>query len=560
MVGHILGALGWLGAILIGGAVVIRFARPEWQDARYWLSMSGLVCVVLYMLAQWREVFRAFGRRQIRYASLAAASTAAVLGILIAVNYIAARQNRRWDLTAAKQFTLSDQTVRILESLTAPVEILVFARDDDFGRFRDRLGEFEQISDLVSVRYIDIDKEPVQARQYQIQSYGTVVVDYEGRVERVVGDTEQQLTNTLIKAITGEEQVVYFVSGHGEKNVRSAEHDGYNGVSDALARDHFRVETLVLAQQPDLPTDASVVVVAGPRTDLFPAEVEALRRHLNRGGKALFLLDPPDVVDPAPLTNLSELLAEWAITLGTDVVVDVSGMGQLIGTDVSVPVAASYPTHAITEQFSFLTAFPLARSVSPVSGGVGDRVAEAFVETSERSWAEMDIARLSESGEVELEEDQGDRPGPIAIAVAVSAPAPEPGVISDQNGQLGSDAAEEATRETETAIEGDAEAGTAGAADASDDAPQETRVAVVGDSDFVANANLRIQGNRDLFLNTVNWLAQQENLVAIRPREPEDRRITLTLDEQQRIFWFSILWLPGMVLGTGIYTWWRRRQ
>ena len=545
MLHRIIGGLGWVGAALVFGAVAGRALRAEWQQAWYWSSIAGLICVSLYMLAQWRELARLFERRQARYGSMAVASTAAVLGILISVNYVAARQNRRWDLTAAGQFTLSDQTIRLLESLDGPMAVTVFGRDDDFDRFRSRLVEYENLSSQLSVRYIDIDKEPIEARQYEIQSYGTVVFEYAGRIERVTADTEQELTNALIKAVEGEARTAYFLEGHGEKNIRSAERDGYNAVSSALEGDNFSVETLVLAQLSDVPDDASVVVVAGPTTDLFPGEIEALERYLDRGGKTLFLVDPPPSADAEALPNLSGLLAAWAIELGDDVVVDVSGMGQLIGTDVTVPVAASYPEHPITERFSFLTAFPLARSLSATAGGVDGRLAQPFVETGAQSWAEVDVERLTETGEVELEEDQGDRSGPITMGLAVTAPV---------------------ASTTETDLEAPADVETPAAApppgpnpDATEP-PTKTRLAAFGDSDFAANFGLGIQGNRDLFLNTVNWLAQQENLVAIRAREPEDRRITLTLDQQRRIQWLSILFLPGIVLGTGVYTWWLRRE
>ena len=560
MLYRIVSALGWVGAVLVFASAAGRFFRPDWQNVWFWMAASGLTCVVLYMVTQWRDVARVFSHRQARYGSLALASMVLALGVLIAVNYIASRQNRRWDLTAARQFTLADQTVRILENLDAPVRIRVFARDDDFDRFRARLVEYEDISDHVSVDYFDVDKQPLQARQYEVQSYGTVVFEYEGRLERVVADTEQELTNALIKAIEGEERTIYFVQGHGEKDVRSAERDGYNGVSDALTRDNFRVETLVLAQQTDIPADASVVVVAGPQTDLFPGEIDSLRAYLDSGGKALFLIDPPEATDAAPYPNLSELFAEWAITLGNDVVVDVSGIGQLIGTDASVPVVAEYPPHAITNRFSYLTAFPLARSVSPVSGGIGDRVAQPFVDTSAQSWAESDITRLIEGGEVELDEDQSDRPGPITIGVAVAAIVPDSSESEmdprDESGPLAEEG--DPTSDVQTDVE-PFPADTPDEAE-TDESPPETRLAVLGDSDFAANFGLGIQGNRDLFLNIVDWLAQQENLVAIRPRVPEDRRITLTLDQQQRINMLAIFLIPGVVLGTGVYTWWLRRE
>jgi hypothetical protein len=198
----------------------------------------------------------------------------------------------------------------------------------------------------------------------------------------------------------------------------------------------------------------------------------------------------------------------------------------LIGTDASVPVVANYPSHPITERFNFLTAFPLARSITPVSGGVNGHTAQTFVETSARSWAEADIKALLTSGEVSLDEAKGDKKGPIPIGAVVSAAAtptdaPKPG--------------------EETASK------------------PETRVAVIGDSDFVANSGLGIQGNKDLYMNTIGWLSQQENLISIRPKEPDDRRLTLTATQQANIQWLSLLVIPGLIFGSGVYTWWRRR-
>jgi len=548
--------LGWLGASLVFIAAAGRFLRADLQDVWFWCSVAGFICLFLYMLSQWRDIIKLFSTRQTRYGSLALSSIVLVLGILTAINYIASRQNRRWDLTAAKQFTLSDQTIRILETLEGPAKILVFDRENDFDRLRMRLVEYENVTDQVSVAYIDIDKQPSLARQYQIQTYGTVVFEYQDRVERVVANTEQDLTNALIKAIEGTERTVYFVQGHGERNVRSAERDGYNAIGDALGLDNFLIETLVLAQQPQVPADASMIVIAGPKTDLFEGEIETLQQYLERGGKVLFLVDPSAELESVQKVNIRNLLRRWGVTLGDDIVVDGSAMGQLLGTDASVPVAADYPSHSITDRFNVLTAFPLARSVEPTPNETSNLITEAFLQTGSQSWAETDIARLTQTSEVELQENQGDRPGPVTIGVAVTA-AISKSTIETGNVTLSeqgeSTVAPDPTSDASTLLES--------AANPSGDAQNiETRLVVVGDSDFAANYSLGIQGNRDLFLNIANWLTQQENLVAIRPREPEDRRITLTADQQLRIFWLSVFMIPGVILGTGIYTWWLGRQ
>jgi ABC-type uncharacterized transport system involved in gliding motility auxiliary subunit len=533
MVKRVLGLLGWLGVALVFAAVAIRFTRPEWMQWYNGLALAGLACTLLYILSQWREVVRSFSGRQARLGSLAAASVGVVLAILIAINYLASRHNKRWDLTAAKQFSLSDQTKKVLQGLKKPVHIRVFDRSEDFARFRERLDEYQYASKQVSVEYVDIERRPALANQFQVQTPGTVVIEYEGRNEKVTSDGEQELTNGLIKVVQGKQQKVYFVQGHGEHTPDSSDRTGYSTITSALGSDNFTTDKLVLAQQKTVPADASVLIVAGPKTDFFPAEIEMLKPYLARGGKILFMLDPPDRADAPELTNIEALLKDWDIEIGRNVVVDVSGMGQLLGTDVSVPVAAKYEPHPITERFNLLTAYPLARSVSAIAGGANGRNAQNLVDTSANSWAETDIKRLTTTGQVARELDKGDKPGPISLAAAVSAPSTDAPAA----------AAPDST----------------GAAKAADAPKPESRITVFGDSDFVTNGYLGIPGNRDLFLNTVNWLAQQENLIAIRPRDPESRGVTLTAERAQLIFWLSILIIPGLILAAGVQTWWRRR-
>ena len=261
---------------------------------------------------------------------------------------------------------------------------------------------------------------------------------------------------------------IYFLEGHGEKDIRSGG-DGYSSISGAVAEDDFRVDSLVIAEQNAVPDDATIVVVAGPQTDLPQNEVEALAAYLDGGGRLLVLVDPPvDRETPAP-DRLIALLREWDIEPGNNVVVDASGLGQSIALDASAPVAATYPSHPITDRFELLTAYPLAQAVNPAGQNISNRVARSFIETSTRSWAEADLDELA-SGEVTLDEEAGDRRGPVTIGMAVSTPAPS--------------------------------------ADGANATSVETRLVVIGDSDFVTNNVVGTQGNRDMFLNIINWLAQ----------------------------------------------------
>lgn len=526
MLKRILGLVGWLGVALVFAATAIRFLKPEWQSWYSGLAIAGLVLTLLYIVSQWRETVRSFSGREARFGTLALASVSVVLAILIGVNYIASRRNKRWDLTAAKQFTLSDQTKKVLQGLERPVVIRVFDRSESFARFQPRLDEYRYASDKISVEYVDVERRPALANQYQVQSLGTIVLEYDGRTERVTSDGEQELTNGLIKVVQGRQSKVYFVQGHGEKTTSGAERDGYSTIASALASDNFAHDTLVLAQQKEVPADATVLIIAGPTSDLLAPEIDMLKAYLAKGGKLYVLLDPPEKPGAPELTNLIALVKEWGIDPGTNVVVDASGVGQMIGTGPEVPIAAKYDPHPITERFNLLTAYSLARSVTAMSGGANNRFAQNLVETSQSSWAETDIKELMTSGRVQRETDKGDVAGPVSLGAAVSAPVDAPADAAKANG----------------------------------DAPKpESRMVVMGDSDFASNRWLGIPGNRDLFLNTVNWLAQQENLISIRARDPEDRRITLTADQDRRILWITVFIIPGLILAAGVHTWWRRR-
>jgi ABC-type uncharacterized transport system involved in gliding motility auxiliary subunit len=334
----------------------------------------------------------------------------------------------------------------------------------------------------------------------------------------------------MIKAVSGVTKKVYFTEGHGEKDHTSHDRDGYNVIAEVAGRENYQNATLALAQTGSVPDDATVVVVAGPTTDFFPKEIEALKAYLAKSGKLLLMLDPPERLDSPRMENLLALAKEWNVEVGQDVIVDMSGMGSFIGTDASVPVVANYPVHPITERFGVLTAYPMARSVAPGSGNLEGGIVQTFLESGPQSWAEGDLKTLMTTSEVALDESTGDKKGPISLGVAITVTPSKPAEAKPTP------------------------------ASADPDAPAaQTRIAVIGDSDFASNAALGIEGNRDLFMNTLGWLSQQENLISIRPREAADRRITMTAAQQRNTMWLSLVIVPGVVFGTGIYSWWRRR-
>jgi ABC-type uncharacterized transport system involved in gliding motility auxiliary subunit len=531
MTQRILSILSWVGVVLVFGALVVRFTKPEWDQYATYGAYAGLALVLLYTLGQWREIVAFFRRRNARYGTIAAVSVVVVLGILAAINYLSDRRNKRWDLTENKQYSLSEQSMKLLGSLSAPTRFMVFDQATSLDRFRPRLDAYKYGSSQVNVEYVDVDKDPVKTKEYKVDTYGTIVVEYMGRTERVTTDSEQDITNALIKVVNPTAKKVYFLSGHGEKDPASSDKRiGYSAIADSLKRDNYEFASLALAQTNEIPMDATLLVIAGPRTDLLEQEVPLINNFLtSRSGKLLVLFDPPEnLKQPASMQRLTGLLDEWGIKATETVVLDVSGLTS----NPTAPVAAPpYPAHAITNNFGFITAFPLVRALQAETSPQ-KRSGQTFLQTASRSWAEKTLASLSdEKNPVSADPAQGDLPGPVSIGVATSVPAPTPDPLPAAN-----------TKKPE-------------------DEPKkpETRVAAIGDSDFIANAYLGVEGNRDLFMNTVNWLAQQENLIAIRPKEPSDRRLTLTENKTMAILLLSIFVIPGVVLGAGVYSWWRRR-
>jgi ABC-type uncharacterized transport system involved in gliding motility auxiliary subunit len=527
---RIVGLLGWLGVVLVLAAVLLRFQgyKPEWQQHSQPLALAGLIVTALYAASQWRDIGRSFQGRNVRYGSLAVGTVAMFLAILVAVNWISNRQHKRWDLTANKQFSLSDQTQKVLVELKKPLVLKAFYEGGMPGALQgiqDQLDEYKYASPQVTVEYIDAVKDPIRAKAAQVQTYGTVVLEYDGRTERASQTDEQTMANALKKIIEGQTKKIYFIQGHGEHDTADADRRrGYSVFAEALKSDNFEIAQLTLAQEGKIPEDATVLVVAGPQSDYFAPEIDAIRTFLKKGGKLFVMLDPADSAKAVPLPNLIAFAKEWGMTIGNDIIVDATGFGRMIGAGPEVPIALPVPPgHAITRGATVMTAFPLSRSVTPIEGGTDGRVAQKLLQTGAQSWAETDLASLYAT-RAPKRDDGKDPVGPISLAAAVTATAPD------------------------------------APAPASADLPKaETRLVVVGDSDFAANSAIGIQGNRDLALNMVSWLAQQENMIAIRPKDPQDRRIQLTEDQSQRIFWLALLVIPGALLATGVRVWWKRR-
>jgi ABC-type uncharacterized transport system involved in gliding motility auxiliary subunit len=399
------------------------------------------------------------------------------------------------------------------------------------SRGQDRLKEYQDLSDKLKVDYVDPVVSPAKAQLADARGPWPILIMERGdRKEKISSDSEQDVTNALIKITREGKKTVCLASGEGERSAEDTGETGFSGAKSALTKNQYDVKDVVLLREKKVPTECTVIVVAGPQKDLLPEATDAIRTVVKDGGKAL-VLEEPEFKESYP--NLDALAKDWNVELGKDVVVDVSGMGQIFGAGELTPIASEYPYHEITKNFRLMTLFHMARSASAGKGTAPDGVsAQDLVQTSARSWAETDVKIGAEL----VFDEKKDTKGPVSIGSAVTvrkAATPSP---SPSPSPSASPAADEPPK------------------------PAEGRAVVFGDSDWATNSLLGFQGNQDFFLNVVAWLSEDADLISIRAREPEDQRLFLTQDKQWWVAAMALAILPGVFIVLGGWTWWRRRQ
>jgi len=522
--------LSLLALLVVAGAV--GWSRSghnlPWGMPRFLIGAGALVLVNLIL--RWDDVMRGIGRRQLKYGTNTFVLVLVVLGILGAANYLLARHTKRFDLTKDQRYSLSDQTRKVLGGLKEDVKITYFQRQRDMAQGHDRLKEYTALSPHLKVDFVDPVQSPAKAQAYDVRGpWPILVVEKGDKRERVSNDGEQDITNAIIKVNRQGKKTVCMLVGEGERSGEDSGERGFSGVKSSLTKSLYDVKDVFLMREKTVPSDCTVLVVAGPEKDVLPETANAIRDYVKKGGKA-FIMVEPELKEHYP--TLVALLKGLNIEAGNDVVVDVSGMGQLLGLSELAPLAMDYPYHAITQNFRLSTVFGAARSMSAGKGTVEGVTAQDLVKTSERSWAETDLTLKSP-----IKYDEGkDKKGPISLAAVATvqgtaptpAPPPQPAA-----------AAPAPSPEPAKAPEG--------------------RVVAVGDADFASNALLGFQGNQDFFLNTVAWLAEDADLISIRPKEPENQAMFLSRQAQQNVAVLALLLLPGLFVVAGVVTWWKRR-
>jgi ABC-type uncharacterized transport system involved in gliding motility auxiliary subunit len=519
-----------LGVLVIIGSQAWSMAgRALPGQERYYL-IGGAALILSHLALRFDQLLAFVGRRQLRYGGNALAFTSGVLAILVALNWIVYRNTKRWDLTKNQRYSLSDQTKKILAGLKEDVSITYFQRTANIGAGQDRLKDYQTLSPRIKVSFVDPLQNPAKAQAYDAKGpWPILVLEKGGARERINNDSEQELTNALIKVTRDKKKTICFAEGEGERDIDQSGEQGFSNAKAALGRSQYDTKKVLLLREKQVPAECTVLAVTGPEKDLLAPVIDAIRDFVKGGGKALILVEP-EMKESYP--NLVGLLKEWNVEAGKDVVVDVSGIGQLFGTSEFTPIVAQYPYHEITKDFRVMTAFHTARSMAAGKESKPGITTQDLLQSSPRSWAESD---LSLKGEIKLD-DGKDKVGPITLGAAITlrdttSPSPSPSPSASP-----SPGAEEPKQEK-----------------------KEGRVVAIGDADFATNNLLGFQGNQDFFLNTVAWLAQDADLISIRSKEPDDQRLFLTRTQQRLVSLLALAFLPGAFVVLGIATWWRRR-
>jgi ABC-type uncharacterized transport system involved in gliding motility auxiliary subunit len=454
---------------------------------------------------------RLLSARQTKYAAYAALYVIVILAIVSVANVLANRYNKSYDSTANKRYSLSDQTAKIVKGLKQNASITYYDRQSGFQQAKDTLDRYTTLSPKVHVEYIDVEKRPQEARAAGITKLGTSLVQIGTKKEEAKSVTESEITGAIIRDLKTTTRTVCFVTGSGEHQLDDTQRNGFSRLKDILAKDQYAAKSISLLEKAEVPAECTVVVIGGPQSEYLQPAVDALKKYVEQGGRAMIMLDAPLKFGHPTADNaaLSDLLQSWGVSLDKDLLLDLSPVGQLMGLGPEIALVSTYDSHPIVDEMKgTATGFPLSRSLTIKN--TDKTTVQRLFQSSATSLAtsKLDSPNVNPS-------DPNNKKGPLTIGAAGSY----------KTGKENS----------------------------------EGRFVVVGSSSWPANSFINFNGNGDLALNALNWLASDEDLISIRPKEQENRNVTMTHAQFNWVRLSSQFLLPGALLLAGVSVWWRRR-
>ncbi len=528
-------------AIVLFVIVALVFLLEESLAVPFQIMFHVAAFMTLYyILANILNVLRSLRRRSVRESISLVILIPVVFGVFAFIYLIADGHKVRFDLTASKKFSLSPQTINILDNLKEKITVLAFYKDAQPGRefLKAGLEQYKYHSERIEYEFIDPDRYPQRAKQYGIENYGEVIVMSDKRREKLKDvATEEELTNAILKVTTQEKKVLYFVKGHGEPQLDDMERGGYGLLAQHLIMENYEVKEISLMRTPEVPADASCLIMAAPKTDLFDNEIWLLNKYVLEYGGSLLIL--ADIEVPS---TLRELLASWGVTLGKDMIID--KMSQLFGASYEMAIVGKYEPHEITENFNVASFFPACSSLTLADEMPDEFTGQYLAWSGAGSWAETNLEMLEKEDKSVLDED--DKKGPIPLGVVLTKEITKPEPAASDKGNEDSEAGDNQTDE-------------APAQDKKAD-KRTAKVVVFGDSDFASNAHLRLSGNKDLFLNTLAWLCGDTTLISIRPKQVDATPLYLTKGQSRMLFFIPVVFFPAFFIMVGVSIFIRRRR
>ncbi len=525
--------LGFVSLILLFAALVSLFLSSDRPSPVFWVFLVlGIATFTAFVAKRFQAVVNFFVSRQARYGANVAISILATLGIAIILNIIAAQRfDKEVDWTADKFHTLSDQTKNILRGLDREVRVIAFFSNSpgnprsqqQYRRVKDMLERYKRETDNLTVEFVNPFTDPKKKDEYGIRVDTTTVFESGDKREQVTSIDEQKFTSAIMKVVRDEVKKIYFLTGHEERSIDDFEPSGYTQAKEELEAQNYLVATLVLTTEPQIPADCVLLVIPGPKAPLARHEIDAISRYLDKNGKLLIMFEPSIARAEDPNRNLVRLMDRWGISVGNNLVVDRSRFDFIGG--IAAPAVIDFEFHQIVRYMRQHVTFLAARSVTPKEDKGPELNVKSLAKTTDAvgaSWGETGRKEDGTFAEPEYTPNE-DTPPPVSLAVVVE-------LLNDDE------------------------------IPADEPKKTKTRIVAVGDADFASNHFFKATGGGNLFLNAANWLTLEEDLIAIRPIEPNERTLrSLTGGEAAFVLIASIFLIPLIIFLIGLVVWWRRR-
>ncbi len=541
----ILSAAALLLAIIGGVALLGGFAMWLWADdlrtTGTSLMIAGAVILLVAAVFSSVNIREALAGQRGRFAINAVLMVLAFTGIVVFVNFISFHNEARADLTASKQFSLAQQTTQVLGNLSENVHATAFFIPDRSNQAADQqladdlMFEFERRSNrMFTYEFVDPESDPGRAEVYGLSQFPSIVFQAQDSGQAIVLTvpplSEQDLTSMLL-IVTGEQQKrIYFVTGHGEKDAINQDPEDPQGFAfagrGALA-DSYSVDTLNLAQVGTIPEDAAVLVFPGPSRNMSIQEFDSFDAWLRNDGRAIFL------VDPGVPNSVRSLLEPWGIALGGDTIVD---PGSSLHQALRTPLLQSGQFNRQTSITRDLDTVLLPLS-TPIEVSVEPEKVPPWVEYIPMARSTLLSWKTADPESEDFRPETGDTIGPFDVGMIVHAC----GIVEE---------------EIDTVL---AVAGRSRECISEEGSRKPTTIAIFGDSDFAANRYSGYSTNLDFFLNAVNYVAEDYDLISIRPKPFAFRELVVTSQEFDFIRFSSWFLLPAAVGLASVAVWWRRR-